>query len=285
MTDIKIIGDPNPDRINRKYDPNLAHELNKQTEALIRKEKIKAKLEEKNKVPIPPTTKIDDSPISPIQNHSDFWTIPGVVYRDEIVTVDLFKYLLDGGNRKTQDEWILYSIEAKARGDFYTGDMPLHHASFTKAYKMSDSPIKEEIRKFIKNCMIEHYLATTTTLFYQPKALSLEDVIVHNIDMPDKYEIREYFTLPDEFVRDSYRPSNYEALLGSNNLEEIQNVYYWLTDNDPLLYRVNSILDKIIVAPAWYDSSDYCVKIGCRSNSPWYASLGLRITERDSIPF
>ncbi|MDO8509410.1 MAG: hypothetical protein Q7S27_07050 [Nanoarchaeota archaeon] len=275
MKNIEIIGDPDP---NRKYifDPNLANELNKQTEVLIRKEKLKAKLEEKNKVPIPPTTKIDDSPISPIQNHSDFWTIPGVIYRDEIITVDLSKSLLDGGNRKSQNDWIVYSFGAKA-GDFYTGDMPLHHAVFTAAYKMSDSPIKEEIRKFIKKFMFDHFLATTTRIYYQPIG-SLEDIIVHNRSMSNEYSVKEEFVFGDEYVKDSIRPSNYKALLGVDELAKINSVYEWLTGKRVYLIRINSRSDKIMEGMGSFDTSLATANLSCaKTYSDIYYSLGIRI--------
>ncbi len=215
-----------------------------------------------------------------VQSTADFWTISGVHYRDGIYDVDLAKTLLDEGNAKTQDEWSAYAREAQAKGEFYTESMPKHHALLTAAYKLEDNPMKEEIKEFLKKSMFERWLTTLTRVQYQPQG-SLEDVIIHSRGMPDEYSVIENFVFNDEYVKDSTRPSNYKALLEVDDLQEIQNVYQWLTDKNIYLWRVNERSDQVKERVAWFGAYFGWTGLNCvRDPAFHFASLGVRFVRR-----
>ncbi len=218
---------------------------------------------------LPPTNSRLDSTI-------DYWSIPSVQYRGGIYIVDLAKSLLDGGNKKTQDEWIAYAKEAQPKDEFYTGDMPLQHAIFTATFQLEESAGKEEIRQFVKKHMFERWLMTTTRIYYQPQG-STEDIIVHNKGL-DEYQSRENFVFPDEYVKDSTRPSNYKALLDVDNLEEINKVYQWLTEKNAYLWRNNSRTRNVEERVARFVAGSGRAWFYCdRNPSIRGASLGVRI--------
>ena len=59
--------------------------------------------------------------------------------------------------------------------------------------------------------------------------------------MPTQYEMQEEFIGPDGFVRDLQTSRvAFKALLGTENMQEIQDVYTWFTGVPPYLWRVNS---------------------------------------------
>lgn len=215
-----------------------------------------------------------------VQSTTGFWRIQGVHYRDSTIDVDLAKHLLDGGNAKTQDEWIAYSKEAQAKNEFYTGDMPLQHAAFTATYKLEEGAMKEEIRAFVKKHMFERFLLTTTRIQYQPQG-SMEDFITHNRAMSDEYVVKENFVFPDEWIEESTRPSNYKALLGVEDLKEINSVYHWLTGKRAYLWRVNGRSEGIVERVVWLCADSVGLGLGCGwSPSGTGASLGVRAVRR-----
>jgi len=216
-----------------------------------------------------------------IQGNPDFWRINGVEYRNEIYVVDLMKTLLDGGNAKTQDEWIEYSRQAKANNGFYNTGMPLFHSLFRTCYLGRDATNKqeiEEIREFVGKQFAQRFPLTLTRILYQPKAKgSVEDILIQNKGMDDEYSERVGFVGPDEWVKDSKTPQAYKALFGSDDLAEINAVYNWLTGKNAYLWRVNSRSSKVDerVARFWAYSG--------RAGFSWYrdpagasASLGVR---------
>ena len=205
---------------------------------------------------------------------SDFWNIQGVQYRNGIYQVDLLKILLDNGAARTQDQWASFSEQARNSNGFYTPDMPLSHSLFTALYLNRNDPKTEEIRAFLKASMRNHWLATLTRIRYKPRG---KDTIIHNHNLQDKLEIQEDFIGPDEWVKDSTSPNSYRALLGTDNLQEINAVYQWINETDAYLWRLNQRSDSIDERVARFNADSGRVSLGClRDPQGSNSSLGVR---------
>ena len=170
-----------------------------------------------------------------IAGAADFWRINNVFYRNVNCTIDLAKVLLDNGSSKTQSKWIEYSRQAKAKGDFYVGDMPLYHAVFT-ALSKTQSKDAEEAKEFIRSQMRSKWLMTLTRIKYMPKE---KDEAIHNFGMDDEYTLKGVIVGQNGFI-ESGDSDCLEALLGTGNISEINKVYQWLNGTNVHIWRLNS---------------------------------------------
>ena len=221
---MKIIGNQHGRRIEKK--PELIIELNKETGG---------KKQEAGKG-------ATESPDFSLENLTDFYSISGIPYRNEICCIDLSKTLLPS---KTQDEHAEHRLNAKS-GEFCLGDMSLYHALFTALYNNRDSQSFkdqiEEARQFIKESMLEHWLMTLTRIKYNPDG---NDLVIHNYHQKDEWEVRiNTFVGPDEHLND-VKTTNVERPLQvlldtQQDGIEIISAYIWLTGGNAYIWRVNS---------------------------------------------
>ncbi|MEK6933288.1 MAG: hypothetical protein AABW75_00240 [Nanoarchaeota archaeon] len=244
------------------------------------------KAEEKNRAaqePLRPespaqTPPASTSPAAPIiiTPNSQFWTINNVLYRGRTMEVDLAKGLLDNGSVKTQEQWAEYSMKAKKQGEFYTPDYPLFYSILrsVKAGQVVNSQVGKEISSTIKEISRNHFLMTLTRIGYQPQG---KDIVTHNFGMNDQYEIRERFVGQDGWISKLNDADVYEALLGTDKTQEIDEVFQWLNGTDAYLFRVNSRPSKLDERVAGFYAGSVGAGLGCvryplSSNS----SLGVR---------
>ena len=174
-----------------------------------------------------------------VHDSDDFWTINNVSYRNGVYQVDFSKSLIGSGNEKKQDDWADYSEQARKRNGFYTGDMPLHHAIFASLYSQRDSPQSEEARKFIQKSMRDSYPLTLTRIKYQPKG---KDKIIHNYKTSDEYNLEENISGPDREIESSDSPA-LKALLGSDDVQKISEIYKWLNQTPTWFWRIEKPSD------------------------------------------
>jgi len=214
-----------------------------------------------------------------------YWTINGVQYRNGIYQVDLLKTLLDNKAKKTQDEWVEYSKKAIAKNEFYVGDFPLYHALFTALFKnKDDSRYKDNINKvkeFISKNMFDYWLTTLTRIRYKAQG---KDEVIHNYKMQDQYEIQENIIGGDGYITQINPQNELNAILGSNNISLINNVYKWITGSEVYLLRVNSKPredDEYVAGFNAYSNGAYlyCDRIPEGSDR----ALGVRAQNFDSI--
>ncbi len=196
--------------------------------------RVLAKSEKTNKTP---KNENKNSDIN-IQSIDDYWQIQGVNYMNEIKTINLAQQLLPN---MTQDKHAEYREQAISKGEFYTGDMPLYHAVFTALFNQKDKPESEQARQFIKKSMREKWLMTLTRIAYQPRG---KDKIIHNYNTKDEYSLEENIVGEDRFIEDADR-SALKALLGTDNIQEIKDIYNWINGTDTYIWRINSKPNKV----------------------------------------
>ena len=230
MKQTQLIGD------NRERKSNIIDATTPEGKRIL--EEILAGIPDKN-------AKAEETPIeneepktktnSDIINLSDFWRIENVNYRGKIGDYELLKTLLDNGNAKTQDEWVEYSKITKPQGDFYVGDMPLYHSIFTALSRL-DNPDAEQAREFIKKEIRAKYPMTLTRIKYSPKE---KDEVINNFKMNDEYKIQANFVGKDGFIKDVQDKDYLNAILGTDNIAEINEVYQKINQTDAYIWRVN----------------------------------------------
>ncbi|MBI4117034.1 hypothetical protein HY449_04800 [Candidatus Pacearchaeota archaeon] len=230
-------------------------------------------------------TKIQNAP-EPIQPNpnldfhsaSEFWTVGRVPYRNGLYRIDLSKQLLDRGQNHTQDEWSQFSESAKQKGDFYVGNFPLYHALFAALHNLKgDSQIEKDVeaaRNFLEKEFHANWLITLTRIKYSKTG---KDKVIHNHGMQNCSVVDAEFVGPDEYVEDATNMEPYKALLGTDDKNEINSVYKWLTGRRPYLYRVNSKPDKDREFVAGFVAGSGWAGLGCNWNpSGAGRALGVR---------
>jgi len=219
-------------------------------------------------------------PIVVPASSGDFWTIPGVNYRGNVVDVQLLKNYLDNGNAKTQDDWARYSEQARAKGEFYLPDYPLFFATLERAYALKTDATIEEMRKKVQKLSRAKWLMTTTRIKYANKG---KDKIVHNYGMSDPQKLEEPFVGADGTIPSGSPETLYQKLLGTqSSVANINSVFKWLNGTDAYMYRVNSKPNKLDerVAAGFDADSDWayfdCDRIPTNTNT----GLGVRYARR-----
>ncbi|MFC1682290.1 hypothetical protein ACFL0X_01595 [Nanoarchaeota archaeon] len=212
-----------------------------------------------------------------IRSQGDCWTISGVLYKGQPHTVDLLKQRLDHGANKTQAEWAEYSKQARGNKDFSVGDFPLYHALFRALYEQKDNPKTNEIRDFLEKSFVDYWLMTLTRLKYQPGT----DETVHDFGLASQYSISQDIAGPHEWVKDSQTPEVYQAILGDNDLQRIQDIYHWITKKDARLLRLNEKPNQIDERVArFYAGSDRAGLFFYRDPDYSNSSLGVRAAKQ-----
>ena len=221
-------------------------------------------------------TPINANPNFSLEDKVGFFRATGVQYRNGIYQVDLLKSLLNDGSSKTQDEWIEFSKGAIGKDGFRLGDFPIHYALFNALYQNRTNPKYqqdiEQAKEFIKKQMFEKWLMTSTRTIYSQSG---KDLVIHNHGLPDVYTLQEDIMGPDEWITKTSNKTPYQALLGSDDVNQINNVFNWITDKNSYLWRVNSKQNTERVARFRADSDGvdlYCGRVPRYSDS----ALGVR---------
>ena len=217
-----------------------------------------------------------------LKEFNDFWRISPISFRDgSYGAMELKKELLEQGSKKTQTEWLAYSIDAVRHNGFYVGSAPLHysltdllcenknHLQYTK--------IIEEIRNFLEE-RLKLQLNTLSIPFYHP--MPSPDEISHFQGFPKSYLTREHL-----FGTEEYLPQLWDAdrmclaLLGEEDSARVNAVNQWLCNKDTYLSRVRTKipskgLGKIQLG---IDANSFRIEVGTSSTITQLPALGMRI--------
>lgn len=192
-----------------------------------------------------------------LEDHAEYWSMGGIIYRGKIVAVDISKQPLPA---RTQDEHAAHAKESKDKNRFYCADLPIYFALKSCLYDnggypgLRDSkgdPRIEKIRRFISDQMGRSMLITLTRVIYTPTG---KDRIVHNYGLSDQQEILE--DLVDQEGSTKINNSKiYQSLLETNN-PEFQGVYFWLTGGKIRLFRSSKKPEREMESPIRFFSED-----------------------------
>ena len=158
--------------------------------------------------------------------------------------------LFDNGKSYTQDDFVKFTLQpAYAQQGLRLAPGPLYHASIadvleyaTKATGQQKILAGKLISLFKKDFNPENlnYMMTCSRLVYMPAGQ--KDKVVHGYGYPDPVEEVLDFVGPSglEITDKSNLENEIEALLGTQNLERVHQVYETLTGKKPKLWRLSS---------------------------------------------
>src|SRR3989344_4158695 len=264
---------------NPFYDPKV--KINTRTGEQAYQDYLDRMKNEKQAKPVAKKTKATvNTPVSAefsLEDLTDFWQVNGVNYRDGIYQVDLAKTLLDNGNNRTQNEWVEYSKKAIARNEFYVGDFPLYHSLFSVLFRNKENTKYKDrindVKELISKNMFNYWLMTLTRIEYKAQG---QDKVIHNYGMQDQYEVQEDIIVKDDYISKMNPQNELKAILGSDNVNEINQVYNWLTGKNAYLWRINKKLEKDIERVARFDAVSDGAILSC-GGSPDYSNRALGV--------
>ncbi|MDP3734256.1 MAG: hypothetical protein Q8R37_03425 [Nanoarchaeota archaeon] len=178
-----------------------------------------------------------------IESLDNRFRLQNVFYNGWFYTVDQSTKLLDDGDSHTQDRWLEWLNSDENVNKWQLPSGPLYHASVAALHYNQDIHDKKQ-RNLVQQCRAMHvedfkkyWMMTSTRIQYNPQGL---DTIIDDYGSSQPREIKMNFVGPDKYVRkDSGLEQEIDALLGTSDLEEVEQVYNGLTDKNPYLWRLN----------------------------------------------
>ena len=217
----------------------------------------------------------EGNPDFSLEDKTDHYLITGFKNENSLVSYKLFKELLLD---KTQDEHAQDRIRILSSNSHepFLGDISEYHSIFNILYNNKRSSdykdIIEQARNFIKQSMLEHWLATLTRIKYNPVG---DDIVMHNYKQSDQHPISiDSFIGPDGYITKPETANIEEPLHSlfntSQNPEQINQVYRWLLTNaDVYIQRLNSSPEILDEKVAGIGADSDCTFLDC----DWYSSF------------
>ena len=217
------------------------------------------------------------------QDMNDFWRATGVSYQNGIYQVDLLKTCLENNASKTQDQWAEYSNNAISKNEFYVGNAQLYHSLFSSLFRNKDSTFKdsiEEARAFLQKSFNDYLLMTLTRINYKKSG---KDEVIHDYNLPTQFSILEDIVGADGFVTQTNPQKELKSILDSNDIDEVNSVYNWITNQNLYLWRVNSKPKKDDTRVVRLYSSSDGAGLNCVRN-PSVSNLALGVRRAKIFP-
>lgn len=183
-----------------------------------------------------------------IQDLGDRFRFYNVCLDDRLWTVNLRKKLLDNGRSRMQYQWNKRLISSENKENWQLASGPLYHAVLAALHYNQDHPEKKQ-RKIIQECRKMHakdfkdyWMTTSTKIIYTSEGL---DKIIHDYGAPEQKEIELAFVGDNKYITEkSGLEQEMKALLGANDMGEIESVYHDLTGKKFFLWRVKKKLNQ-----------------------------------------
>ena len=240
-------------------------------EDLIRKEE-EAIRNKNNPVVIPPVNSptfvpdVQGTKDFSFQDMNDFWRVNGVSYQNGIYQVDLLKTCLENNASKTQDQWAEYSNNSIKNNGFYVGNAQLYHSLFSSLFRNKDSSYKNDIEKardFLQKSFNDYWLMTLTRINYKKSG---KDEVIHDYNLPTQFSILEDIVGAKGFVTQTNPQKELKSILDSNDVNETNSVYNWITNKNLYLFRVNGKPKKDDARVVRLDSGSDWAGLDCNWN-------------------
>src|SRR3989344_7370923 len=95
--------------------------------------------------------------------------------------------------------------------------------------------------------------------------------------MQDQYGIQEDIVGKDDYITQINPQNELKAILGSDNINEINQVYNWITGKNAYLWRINKKPEKYIECVAGFGAGSGWASLDCGGDSDGSAGeLGVR---------
>lgn len=189
------------------------------------------------------------------------FVVPGVIYRGETGTYGIFEQMTAPLNLKQLAE--LYERE-KPRENPHPMDSVLHFATPLAAHRLrEESPQEaERLRAFLRQGF-RQYPNTLTRVDYSPSG---KDRVVHNCGTSDEYVLNGRVVGENNWMKDIPDKSVLELLLGTSDVNQIDEVFQWINRTDGFVWRLNSKLNKREKRVAGFNAYDNGLDLRCNGN-------------------
>ena len=164
-----------------------------------------------------------------------FFVVPGVVDRGETGTYRVFENMTSS---MTQDQLSELYETKNQKGNPHPVDSVLHFAIPLAAYNLkNESPNEaEKLRQFLRQGF-RQFPNTLTRAIYNPSG---KDKIVHNHGTSDEYSSDAEIVGPDGLIAKIPDKKILESLLGTDDIDKINEVSNWINGTNSYLWRLNS---------------------------------------------
>ena len=161
------------------------------------------------------------------------FTISGVVYRGKTETYQLSEKMTPEIAQDKLSE--LYETE-KQKGNPHPTDAPLIWAIASRAYELRDEAQEsEKLRQFLRQGFRQCPNTLTRVVYNHSES----DKVIHNHGTSDEYFLNENVVGADGWIKDISDKQVLESLIGTQDINKINNVSQWFNDTDSSLWRLN----------------------------------------------
>ncbi|MDP3734387.1 MAG: hypothetical protein Q8R37_04090 [Nanoarchaeota archaeon] len=179
-----------------------------------------------------------------IESRKDRFRLQNVFYNGWFYTVDQSMELLDNRRCHTQDQWLEWLKSDENEDKWHLASGHLYHASLAALHYNQDHEDKEQ-QNLVQQCRAMHtqdfkedWMMTSTRIIYTPEE---PDIIIPDYGSVQQQEINLNLVGPSKFInKESKLEQEIKALLGTSDLEEVEQVYSDLTGQKPYLWGINN---------------------------------------------
>jgi len=166
--------------------------------------------------------------ISYVAPSESYWILEGVKHRGENQTYRVFEQMTPPG---TQDDLIeKYGLQIP--------NSQLVWALTERDYELRNSSPNEaeQLRNFLKQGF-RKYPNTSSRIIYTSQG---EDKVIHNVGTSDEYPLYANVVGVDGLIKDIPDKKVLESILGTYDVEKINEVSQWVNGTDSHIWRLNS---------------------------------------------
>jgi hypothetical protein len=172
-----------------------------------------------------------------IQDFSDRYRLRNVVYNGELWVFDWLKGLLGNGSEHSQVAWLSYTRDADVKlpnSRMLYANVAALHAN--RNHPVIKTLVETVVDDIFKPDITMYYPHTSTRIAYQPAG---QGKVIHNFSYTDQEIIHGDIWGPSATVdANSGLEKPINAILGTTNLAEVEQVYTWLSGQKPVLLRL-----------------------------------------------
>ena len=179
------------------------------------------------------------------------WRVPSVSYRGQTRDYEVVGEMTPA---MTQEKLVKkYGIEIPS--------VPLIWAISSQAYALRDVNLgdAEELKNFL-SAGFRQYPNTSTRIVYNPSG---NDLVVHSSGTSREYSLDAEVVGSDGFMGDIPDKKVLESLLGTSDVENINEVANWINGTNAFLWRLNSKPKQKVERVAGFDADSGGLDLDC----------------------